>query len=497
MITIYFVASHPERPSQLDLYRQHGASWQVWNYQWRRWEPAARSRDGLVRDGYRFYEHGALVDPSDHELRASLYEVQDRLLDTADAWRLLQQQFRALQPTAADRDSGVEIPAAGAPTASADPAAQRVVAWEDARDLDAEPGNRPEARREDIDDTPWWANDATAYREPAHDRPVNQHGPDPWRPSAAQPARASAVTAEPAHGDEPAAGRASQDEVAGLRAALRQPLDEVIIDSEDAAAVRRTYYVAEDQFDGVADIVGEAFTDRGVGWSLSLCEDGRSWLLTVDDSAPEFAAQLSALQTWDPTAHPHPRDSSYGMDDQRYWDDPPDTYRQPAHDAPPSPAGTDPWRPPAAQPARTTTTATVAPATDEQPRAEPASEDEVAALRAAVRQLPDGMITDDDGARIGVTPEQFSRLVDLDMDEEADIRRDEIEAEEREAALRAELALRGAEQAIRRIDEVTAEHERAELADAEREARIARWVREDPAGAAGADTAREEEVSQR
>jgi hypothetical protein len=107
------------------------------------------------------------------------------------------------------------------------------------------------------------------------------------------------------------------------------------------------------------------------------------------------------------------------------------------------------------------------------------------------------MITDDDGARIGVTPEQFSRLVDLDMDEEADIRRDEIEAEEREAALRAELALRGAEQAIRRIDEVTAEHERAELADAEREARIARWVREDPAGAAGADTAREEEVSQR
>ncbi|MEC3976242.1 hypothetical protein [Amycolatopsis sp. H20-H5] len=45
--------------------------------------------------------------------------------------------------------------------------------------------------------------------------------------------------------------------------------------------------------------------------------------------------------------------------------------------------------------------------------------DDLAAARAAVATLPDGSISPEDLARVGVTPEQFSRLVDESMDADA------------------------------------------------------------------------------
>jgi hypothetical protein len=293
----------------------------------------------------------------------------------------------------------------------------------------------------------------------------------------------------------------------------------------DPAPTTLRLHVPDAQFPVVADVLGVAIDERDAHWSLALCEDGASWLLTIDDTVPDLAAHLPHLQPWDAGVHPHPVDDSYGVEDYPYlehdsadavaltggepaeglasdhrqpsvapitWNDDVDweepfweTSATASHDSPANRgpgaggtvdrAGPDPWRAPAAHPAPGTAAVSTEPVDRDEPPAGRASEDEGSALRAALRQEPVPAPRADDQA---VAPDIAGPGTDEGV--AAGVRR-------------AQRALRGAEDAIRRIDEVTAEHEGA---DAARDARITRWVGADRAAGAEQDTTREQEAVQ-
>jgi hypothetical protein len=150
--------------------------------------------------------------------------------------------------------------------------------------------------------------------------------------------------------------------------------------------------------------------------------------------------------------------------------------------------GPDPWRPAAAAPAPVTVGKAdpwrppfVDAATSGQPaQTMEVGVDDLETIRARVEQLPDGMITDEDLARVGVTPEQFARLADASAELQAEQWRAEYAAEQQwEAAWRARCAVEQAGEAVRELHEM-ADAQAASAADDEASTeQLARWHAED------------------
>jgi hypothetical protein len=308
---------------------------------------------------------------------------------------------------------------------------------------------------------------------------------DPWRPDSAEPATGArrsgrAVTAGSAGGADDRPRR--EPRLAQLREHDPVWVDQILADADAlpphdrslrAELLRRQANAIRCEA-AAAFQVGDIVRNRHTGATLTVTEPLSDW------SAQYYEPVL-------PDGHVSGVDRAESIDRQ----------------------GPDPWRPPHAAPA-TAPRPGVAVNADTEPRVverpdryEPNIPDprenlaeqvqvdreyahgmatnaspgnDLDAVRARVEQLPDGMITDEDLARVGVTPEQFAHLADASAELQAEQWRSGYAAEqERKARWRTHCAVERASEAVRELRELADAQADADAAEAAGTDQLARW----------------------